>query len=379
MSRIPRSAWAIAALATPLHLALALSTDLSPDEAYYLAAARLGRPIVDHPPLLIWLLGLSDRWAWAPVELRVRVWPIALSLGTSLAWIALARARGAGPRGCVMAAWIGAWALLPTAGGFVATPDGPLLLTVTLALLLLPRHAAGAALMLSLGALAKVTALPVAALLALSREPRRPARLALALAPLLALPWLAASLGFQMHHAFAQRGPAGWSVLGAAGALAATVGAQLALWSPLVVWYGARALRELPRGDRALALGRGALLVVSAIVRSVPPEPNWWAPVAIVVVVAFARAADALGPRLRLVTLASILLPTLVAAAHVARPFLPLAEAADPTARLHGWSQGRGPVGAPGVGSYGAAAESCVYKQDCSEIMSHFIKMDVHE
>ncbi len=102
---LPPAAWAIVAAAVPVHLGLALVTDLSPDEAYYLCAARLGGGrIVDHPPLTLWLLALSDRWFVGPVELRVRIWAVVFSFATGLACVALARARGAGTEGCTLAA-----------------------------------------------------------------------------------------------------------------------------------------------------------------------------------------------------------------------------------------------------------------------------------
>jgi hypothetical protein len=77
--------------------------------------------------------------------------------------------------------------------------------------------------------------------------------------------------------------------------------------------------------------------------------------------------------------LASVLVPTAIAAAHTAWPFLPLPEQADPTARLHGWSHGHEPTQAAGVGPYGPAAERCVYHRECREILSYFDRMDVHE
>lgn len=369
------------AAAVPLHLGLALATDLSPDEAYYLCAARRGGGLVDHPPLVVWLLALSDRWVWAPVELRVRLWAVGFALATGLACVELARRRGAGPEGCVLAAWLGSWALLPTAGGFVLTPDGPLLLAATVALILVGSgRLAAAGLVLLGGGLGKVTALPIAAALGLaSRRAPAGARAWLALAPLLGLPWLWPSLRFQVHHAFGQGAPGGWSVGGAAGALAGAVSAQMLLWSPRVTWRGMRGLGGLPEPDRALALSLTALVLVSALVRGVPPEPNWWAPAAVVVLVAFARSSGELSASARRAVLASVLLPTVMAAAHVARPFLPLPERLDPTARLHGWSHGREPSAAPGVGAYGPAAERCAYRNDCEEIMRYFNELPAHQ
>jgi hypothetical protein len=382
--RLPPEAIVLAA--APLHLTLALGTDLSPDEAYYLCAARqpgLLPPLADHPPLLPWLLRLTDRVSALPVELRVRLWPLAFQLATGLAAVALARQRGAGREGCMLAAILAAFSLLPMAGGFVATPDGPALLAVALALLALgeappsPRRAALAAAALLLGAIAKVVMIPVALLLALTLPVRT--ALPLALAPLLALPLLAPSLAFQLRHAYARGAPEGWSLAGVIGAVAGAALAQMLLWSPPVFVRGLRRLGELPRPDRALVVGLSVLVLASAMIRAVPPEPNWWAPAALVVVVAFARSAADLAPWARRAILIAVLLPTAVAAAHTLRPFLPLPERVDPTARLHGWSRGREPLEAAGVGPYGPAAERCVYRARCDEIESYFRKMQVND
>ena len=235
-----------------------------------------------------------------------------------------------------------------------------------------------------LGALAKVVALPVGALLAASSRRATPSvRLALGAGPLLALPWLVPSLRFQLRHAYGG-GPGGWSAGAAGGAVFAAIGAQAALWSPLVLWHGGRALRAAPLPDRALAGGLTALVLGSALARAVPPEPNWWAPAALVVVVAAAANAGELSARRRRAILWTVLLPTAIAGAHTVRPFLPLPERADPTARLHGWSRATSrssgePLAAPGVGSYGPAAERCVYRGECGEIIIVLDEMNAHE
>ncbi len=385
---LPRAAWAILGAALPVHLGLSLATDLSPDEAYYLCAARRGGTIADHPPLTLWLLAASDHWTAVPVELRVRVWAISFSLLASLGIVALAKARGAGRDGCTLAAWVGTWALLPTAGGFVTTPDAPLLPAVALALLMCtaeetrPRlwRAPLAGLVLLAGALAKVVALPVGALLAVSsRRAGWALRVATATGPLLALPWLLPSLRFQLRHAYGGGAPGGWSAGLAIGAVVAAIGAQAGLWSPLILWRGGRAMRAAPLPDRVLVLGLTALVLGSALVRGLPPEPNWWAPAALVVVVAAASKAEELSARSRQAILWTVMLPTAIAAAHTVHPFLPLPERADPTARLHGWSHAKGPRDAPGVGLYGPAAERCVYEAECTEIRFYFDEMDAHE
>jgi hypothetical protein len=390
---IPVPAWIIVGASLPVHLALALGTDLSPDEAYYLCAARRGAMIPDHPPLTLWLLSVSDRWPLGPVELRVRIWALVLSLVTGLAVVALARARGAGPEGCTLAAWAGSWALLPTAGGFVTTPDTFLLPAIAGALLLAtpPEGASGSAptlgrtvlglLAMLAAALAKVVALPIGIFLALSGRRVSPAvRLGLALGPLVALPWIGPSLFFQLRHAYGGALPGGWSAGEAGAAVLAAVGAQAALWSPLLLWRGLRALRRAPAPDLTLVAGLSALIVGSALVRAVPPEPNWWAPAALAVIAAAAADVRDLAVGTRRAILVTVLLPTAIAGAHTLHPFLPLPAPADPTARLHGWSgAGPEPVEAGGVGPYGPAAERCVYRGQCDEITFYFDRMDIHE
>ncbi len=235
-----------------------------------------------------------------------------------------------------------------------------------------------AALSLLAGALAKVVALPVAALLAASsRRASLATRLTLAGVPLLALPPLLPSLRFQLDHAYGARAPT-WSIAAALGALVAALSAQALLWSPLVLWRGLGGLRTAPPPHRWLVVGLSAMVVASALVRAIPPEPNWWAPAALVVLVACAAASPEPSLRARRILVATVLLPTAVAAAHTAHPFLPLPERADPTARLHGWSHGREPLESAGVGPYGPAAERCVYRSDCVEMVSYFNDMGAH-
>jgi Dolichyl-phosphate-mannose-protein mannosyltransferase len=409
----PHAAYAIVAAAVPIHLVLALRTDLSPDEAYYLVAARMPGalpPLVDHPPLLPWLLRIGDLLGpiGAPVELRVRLFPMLFSAATSATCIELARQRGADAQGCLLAALVSSFALLPMTGGFVATPDGPALLAIALALLALGRtltlrRGALAAAALLAGALAKVVVLPIAFLLAAfayipdgldpqpaplagtdearsARQRHREHRTAcavLALGPLLTLPLLRSSLRFQLHHAFRQGAPLGWSFLGAVGAVLGAATAQALLWSPLVLARGLCALGRLPRAERAVALGLTTLVLLSALARAIPPEPNWWAPAALIVLVAAASAGSSTS-RAHLATVLSVLLPTAVALAHTLTPFLPLPPAADPTARLHGWSHGEAPRGAAGIGLYGEDAERCVYQRECSKIDNYFKQMKLN-
>jgi hypothetical protein len=425
---LPARPWtsptAIVLAAVPVRLALALSTDLSPDEAYYLCAARRPEvvpPMDDHPPLLPWLLRASDGLGGAlPVELRVRVWPLLLSVALGLLVVELARRRGAGPTGLAAAAWLGSWSLLPMAGGFVATPDGPALVACgalllwALGPLTRPGELAGArgdsmagaaaredrdrgallgsaawsvgALIAgSVGALAKVVVAPVALAAAFGAARSRGVRLAVALSPALIAPWLVPSLRFQLAHAAGT--PTAWRAVDAAGAAATAVVAQAALWSPWVLASGLGALAARDTGARPMSpwpVGRtvvalfSVLVAVSAVARALPPEPNWWAPAALVVIVAAAQRSEELAPRWRATMLATAVVPTLVVTAHVVSPWLPLPSSVDPSARLHGWSTGAEPSDAPGIGPYGSAAERCVYASMCDDINAHFDKMTSH-
>jgi len=390
---LSRAVWAILLAALPLRLALALGTDLSPDEAYYLVAARSTKtipPLVDHPPLVPLVLRLSDRLTTLPLELRVRLPAIVFSFGLSIATVALAKRRGAPPEGLSLAAWVSSFALLPVAGGFVSTPDAPALLALVVLLIWAepsppvgtavaqhrtlphPLVALGAGFVATAGALGKVVVLPLVLTIALVCRGRTALERACLLAPLpLVLPLLWPSLVFQLRHAYTQQAPT-FSLLGVFSALVATVAAQALLWSPWILFYGARALRTSPRVDRALVLVMTALVLASALARAVPPEPNWYAPAALILVVSASRYAQDLAPRARLAMLAFLLIPTAIAAAHAVRPFLPLRAAADPTARLHGFRDGHPPVHAAGVGPYGPAAEACVYQNTCDEINAYF-------
>lgn len=391
--RLPKSALLIAAAALPLRALLAASTDLSPDEAYYLCAARAEGalpPIADHPPLIPWLLRLSDALPLVPVEIRVRIWPMIVSLLLGIGCVELARRRGADRAGCLLAAWLGSWALLPMTAGFVATPDGPASVAVLAALLwagepepielrLRGRPAVFTlvtGLVLAAGALAKVVVVPIAVTVAILANGRSYAHRAALLVPLAAsFPLLVPSLRFQLHHAFADR-PFAWRPDRALASLAEAALVQGLLWSPWVLVRGARAIRALPAADVGLLASMSAMVGVSALARGTAPEANWWAPAALVVVVAASISRAPLGRGARAGLIATVMAPTLIAVLHTLRPFLPLPMHADPTARLHGWSHGPEPLTAAGVGVYGPAAERCIYRGMCDEITRYFNEMN---
>lgn len=364
--KVERSVLAVTVAAAAAHLALAATTELSPDEAYYLAAARRAPlSLEDHPPLVPLALRLLDRIAFLPVELRVRLLPVVCSVGTTLALVALARRLGAREQGLALVAATTGFSVLGLTGGFVATPDGPLVLGMALALL--AATAAPAALAMAAALASKVAAFPLAAALALDRARPRGARAGVAIGALAALAIVVPSLRFQLHHAFAREAHA-WSASAAVRSVLEAVLVQAVLWSPWLLVRGARDLARLGDGPRWFVLAWTALILASALVRATPPEANWWAPAALLVLVAALLRAHEATRRTLVAIAASLGIPALVAASHAVHPWLPLPPPADPTARLHGWKNGSAPADAAGVGPYGVAAERCVYQADCDAI-----------
>ncbi len=366
---LPLDRWALATVlaAIPLRVALATRTCLSPDEAYYLAARRLQKAIPDHPPLTTWLAALADNLVALPVELRVRLPALVLGTALSTLLVCLLRLRGGDPLAQRWAALLGSWLPLPLAGGFLLTPDTPLLLAFVALLLIqegvaTPRWKAPAiAITCAFGLSAKVTMLvPALVLFAVASPPTH--RAAVVLGVLAALPLAWPSLRFQSHHAFLDHA----MTVGRVNAVAAAIGAQLALWGP-TLWLGAREAwgRAL---DRWVLLVMVALMILSAVLRGVPPEPNWFAAGAVLCVVGTAQHLSRASAWVRVAVVLLGPVPAMLFASHVITPWLPIPAHVDPSARLHGWRDGKGPTQAPGVGPYGVAAEACVYQGDCSKI-----------
>ncbi len=374
MTRLDR--WAVATVLSslPLRSVLAAFTDLSPDEAYYLSAARTGWLPPDHPPLTILLARAADAIPALPLELRLRAVPLVLGTVTALLLLLAVALRDAPAATQRWTAVVSSWTLLPMAGGFLATPDAPAACVVAALLVLYqlpgsPASRVAAFVVAALGLASKVVLIPLVFLSALlpwrANRWRLPMGAALACSALLVGP----SLVFQTNHAFR---PGSWSALSALGALAAVVAAQLALWSPSTWIDGLRALPRAPLLDRAWALALIGLVVGSTLIRAVPAEPNWLAPAALVLIVSAARGDRTPSTASRVALLAFGPLLTVVAASHVIHPWLPLPASADPAARLHGWKSNTAPTQAPGIGVYAAAAERCVYRNSCHEIDQYF-------
>jgi hypothetical protein len=380
------------AASAPLHGALALGTDLSPDEAYYLSAARLGSHLlVDHPPLTPWLLGVTDAAIPGPVELGVRVWPFFGSLVVALLVVAIAAQRGARGTALGWAALVGSFALLSIAGGFVMTPDTPLLVSLSALLWLAgrpPEASPAREVLADLGwavccaamCLSKVIALPVVGVVTALSPGSHRRKLLGAVASVATLPWWWPSLRFQWDHAYGSDGSA-WMLDAAFSAFAEAIGAQVGLWSPWVLAGAAIALwraraERLARLDGALIAALTGLVIASAWVRAVAPEANWWAPAALLATVWAGRSIARWSAPHRVAVAIWIVAPSLVAASHVLYPWLPIPPERDPTLRLRGWRGPDPPIDAPGVGEYGPAAQACALRDDCDAIESYLLNLN---
>ena len=370
MASPDRPAIGLVLAALPLRVLLALTTDLSPDEAYYLAAARLDLPLADHPPLIRWLLAVADSLAALPLELRTRL--PCLLLGTAFAWLVVEFVRHRDGSGLVQrwAALFSAWYILPIAGGFIMTPDSVLLCAVVAFLLLAappPRSRMPCVALIAsvcfIGMLAKVTMF-VVVLPFILIDKRLLERIAAAAGTLAALPLALPSLVFQVDHAFVDRHHA----VGCLAAITAALTAQLALWGPAVLFLGLRRVVD-HHFDRLLVAVMMGLVILSAGLRGVPPEPNWFAPGAMVLAAAASHAMPRASTWLRITAVLFGPTAVLVLSTHVIHPWIPIPKGADPSARLHGWSDGAPPEHAPGVGPYGPAAEACIYFHKCEEIL----------
>jgi hypothetical protein len=387
-----RGPLAVVMAAVPVHAWIALSTDLSPDEAYYVASARFGK-IPDHPPLLPWILSLLDRLEWPALELRIRLPAIVVSalVAFGIAWLTHELERRKAPHtessAALLAAVFATWLPIPMAGGFVATPDAPALLAVVATLVWAsvntpsPRRSATTASLVAIGALSKVIVVPIA-MLAAAIAPARPEnrrireRLLWLLPLALVSPLLAASLRFQTHHAFGLSGD--WSAPGVIVAALATLTGSSLLWCPPVVVAGLARIGRLPAVFPATFALVAALLFGSTLLRAAPPELNWWAPAALPIIVAGSVVIGSWRAPYRHACVALAVLPTILALTHTARPWLAIPRSIDPTARLHGWRSGNPPLDAPGLGQYAAPAERCIYRFECDDIRRYIETLNMN-
>jgi len=381
MIRLDR--WAIAGVlaALPVRLLLASATELSPDEAYYVAAARTGYIPPDHPPLVVGLAWLGDMLPGLPLETRIRLLPVAVGAATSWLLVLAVARRGGAPEVQRWSTLLAAWTLLPMAGGFVLTPDSPAMLAFAILLVLQTLRPSASArigwfLAATVALCAKAVLVPVVLVSCVVPWRRdNPWRLPAVLSLLTAAVCLKPTLVFQFHHAF---GTAAWSAPAVLAALAAIIPGQIVLWSPAPWVDGIRARAALSPVEQAWVALLAGLVVVSAIVRGAPPEPNWLAPAAITLLISATTRLGSARPAWRAAVVALGPALTMVAASHALRPWIPVPRSADPTARLHGWSGSDPPLDAPGVGIYARGAMSCVHADDCDEIELYFKRIDAH-
>lgn len=255
---------AVVVIGAAARLALAAAVPLTTDEAYYAQWARHLQPgYLDHPPAVAWLMAGGLRLL-GHGALGARVPAVLLQAGATLLLAALARARG-GDRAALAAALLLQAAPVFSLGAVLMTPDAPLALAwagtlwaVERALARGPRWCLAAGAFLGLGLLSKLTAglLALGLLAGLLASARGRALLATpwpwlgaAAAVLVASPmllWNAAhgwpSLVFQAAHGLSGRGFS-------APRLAASLGAQAAYVSPLLLLAAGGAAWRALRGD----------------------------------------------------------------------------------------------------------------------------------
>ncbi|HEY9514350.1 MAG TPA: glycosyltransferase family 39 protein [Gemmatimonadaceae bacterium] len=359
------SAIAVVTIAALVRLAVAATVPLVPDETYYWEWSRhLAAGYFDHPGAIAFLVRAGTELAGV-TPFGVRLGSVIAGWGASLCLVLLARRIG-GDDAALRAAVIITCMPLAAAGLVLATPDAPLLLAVSAALLLLDHAVAAApgsarslgwwlAAGLALGAamVSKYNAflLPLGVLVALllSAQLRRhlatPAPYLAALVALVAfapvVAWNAShgwiSFRFQLSHGLAH---------GDGSALAreaSLIGGQIGLVSPIlfaliVLMVGRALVRGTPRQTLLAVVAATVFLFccVSALAR--PAEANWQA---IAYVPATVLLATYSGGRIWRGWLgaACALGATFVVLLYLQAfsPFLPIAAGRDPTARGVGY------------------------------------------
>ncbi|MGZ3424305.1 MAG: glycosyltransferase family 39 protein [Polyangiales bacterium] len=358
-----RGALVAIAVATLLRLALAPLRILSPDEAYYLAAARRGISIPDHPPLLRLLLALADRLP-GPIELRVRSIAALLAAVTALGVVSLADAiaeKRAVPAHPTLAAVLASFGLMGFAGGIVTTPDAPFLAATVWLFAVATRRPRPIplAILAAVAVASKVAAFaPVLALaIGLAHRRNRAAALALVIGSLAVMPFAVRSLTLQAAHAVGKGALVSAPRVGPLAALGALVAGAFFLWSPpvLVRAFRERDAFEVVPGARLFVVGLSGLLMISALVSGRPPEPNWIAPAMLVVV-----AVASVGEPMSRASIALHVAPTALAIALFVAPDLPVA--ADPLARTPHVREHAERVPLPG---YAVPSWRCIYDRQC--------------
>lgn len=340
------------------------------DEAYYWEwSRRLAAGYFDHPPGIA-VLVRGGTVLFGAVPLGVRFLPVVSGLIAALATAGIAH-RLAGDRGALRAALIITCMPLAAAGLVLATPDAPLLATLSLGAYGVTRAiqsppgsraslgwwcASGVALGLAFSSKYTSILLPVGVTLAIIARRSLRMRLrepgpyvACIIATLIFLPvlrWNAAhdwvSFGFQVHHGLAPS--ARRDLLAPLKRLGDMIGGQAGLVSPILfVLCGIAVVRGLRRtsSDAAFVLAAIAAFTFLFFCYSATRqrvEANWPAPAYVAAIPLLGALGDSvrLGRWLRAgLWLAAVL--SAVIYLHAAFEILPLLPRKDPVARSAGW------------------------------------------
>ncbi len=350
---------------TAIRLWYATNLGLAPDEAYYWTwSLDPSLHYHDHPPLLAWLIR-GGTWLAPAGALGVRL--SSVLLGAAVVPVIYLVAKTADldtPRAAICAAFVNLLPM-PATGAIMATPDAPLALCWSVAILSLAklaRHGSninwyilGAA--TGAGLLAKHSAalIPITTLFLLWIFPSIRARirtvhpwLAAGLAGLIALPYFYAeasagfpSIGHQISHLSGGLRGSSTSIAGFPLRLSDLLAGQFGLLTPLVAILAGAQLsryRKLDPAHRIILAGLFIpILATLAAAVFTHPEQNWASlghPMAAIAVASTIRKRRVL--MAATVGLAAVL--TVVIHIHATRPFLPLPSMKDPVSRLHGWN-----------------------------------------
>ena len=348
---------ALAALALTLAQGFVIGrVELTFDEAYYALWARFPQAgYFDHPPLVAWIIAASTAlFGGGEFGVRALFWLAGATIPALIAWLGWRLFDARTAAGAVLF-WVGAPLV---AGAPLATPDTPLVLFWTLALLGLAevwrgRSSAWVLVGLGVGAagLAKLSAgfLALGIVLALAATPSLRRQFATPgpwLAAALALAMLSPFLLWNATHGFATLAKQGGRFAAAHFApryLGEFVGAQLALFNPLTAGAAAFAavrLRASPSEPMRLLLATSApaLLYFAAHALHDRVQGNWPAPLYPAFCLIAARAVT-LVPRLRWAPVAAAALggaATAFAYLHLATAW-PTLGPDDPALRVGGW------------------------------------------
>ncbi len=349
---------------TALRLWYATNIGLAPDEAYYWTwSLDPSLHYHDHPPLLAWLIR-GGMWLTPSGALGVRL--SSVLLGAAVVPVIYLIAKTADldtPRAAICAAFVNLLPM-PATGAIMATPDAPLALCWSIAILSLMRLARrgsninwyilGAA--TGAGLLAKHSAalIPITTAFLILTVPSIRSRirtahfwLAAGLAVMITLPYFHAeavagfpSMSHQISHLSGNLPGGGASMARFPLRLLDLLAGQFGLLTPLVAIFAGAQLagyRKLDPAHRIILAGLFVpILATMAAAVFTHPEQNWASlghPLAAVAVVSMIR-------KRRILLAATIGLAAILTVAihvHAARPFLPLPSTKDPVSRMHGW------------------------------------------